>query len=90
MKHYSFKPFAVKEVSVMNNLKSKTWWEAAGIRAIKTMAQTAIASISTAAVLEEVNWTYVISATLLAGLISVLMNIQGIPEVDLVDKVEEK
>lgn len=74
----------------MNNLKSKTWWEAAGIRAIKTMAQTAIASISTAAVLEEVNWTYVISATLLAGLISVLMNIQGIPEVDLVDKVEEK
>ena len=72
----------------MRALKSKLWWEAAGTRAIKTMAQTMIGSISTAAILEDINWIYLISATLLAGFVSLLMNLQGIPEVDLREKEE--
>ena len=61
-----------------------TWdfWRAALIRAVRTMCQTAIASIGTAIVLSEVNWVYVISASLLAGLLSILNSIAtGLPEV---------
>lgn len=57
------------------------WLKASGIRAIKTIAQTAIASIGTAMVLTDVDWIYVISASLLAGLLSILMSIAGLPEV---------
>ena len=59
----------------------KNWLKAAGIRAIKTMAQTAVATISTAAVLGEVNWTMVVSASVLSGILSMLTSIAGIPEV---------
>lgn len=59
---------------------SKKWWEAAGIRAIKTIAQTAIATIGTSAVMSEVNWTMVASASLLAGILSLLTSIAGLPE----------
>ena len=59
----------------------KKWWKAAGIRALKTVAQTAIASIGTAAVLSEVNWIAVGSASVLAGLLSLLTSLAGIPEV---------
>ena len=59
----------------------KNWFKAAAIRAIKTMAQTAIATIGTAAVLNDVNWIAVISATILAGGLSMLTSIAGIPEV---------
>lgn len=59
----------------------KTWFKAAAIRAIKTMAQTAIATIGTAAVLNDVNWIAVISATILAGGLSMLTSIAGLPEV---------
>lgn len=59
----------------------KNWFKAAAIRAIKTMAQTAIAIIGTAAVLNDVNWIAVISATILAGGLSMLTSIAGLPEV---------
>ncbi len=58
------------------------FWKAAGIRAVRTICQTAVASIGTAALLQEVNWLYVASASLLAGVISVLNSIAtGLPEV---------
>lgn len=60
---------------------SKEFWKAAGIRAIRTVAQTAIASIGTAAVLSEVNWIMVSSAAILAGILSLLMALAGLPEV---------
>lgn len=59
----------------------KNWLKAAGIRAIKTVAQTAIATIGTTAVMGEVNWVMVASASALAGILSLLTSIAGIPEV---------
>lgn len=59
----------------------KNWWKAAGIRAIKTVAQTAIATIGTSALLAEVNWVAVASAAALAGVLSLLTSIAGLPEV---------
>ena len=64
------------------NLKSMSWWKAAGIRAIKTVAQTAIATIGTAAVMSQVNWVAVLSASALAGILSLLTSLAGLPEVD--------
>lgn len=58
------------------------WFKWAGIRAIKTVAQTAIATISTSAVISEVNWPIVASASVLAGLLSLLTSVAGIPEED--------
>lgn len=57
------------------------WWKAAGIRAIKTVAQTAVATIGTAAVMAEVNWWMVLSASVLAGILSLLTSVAGLPEV---------
>ncbi len=65
----------------MKQIKSSDWWECAGIRALKTIAQTAIASIGTAAVMDAVNWKMVVSASLLAGLLSMLTSLAGLPEV---------
>ena len=64
------------------NLASMSWWKAAGIRAIKTVAQTAIATIGTAAVMSQVNWVAVLSASCLAGILSLLTSLAGLPEVD--------
>lgn len=60
----------------------KNWIRAAGARAIKTVAQTAIATIGTAAVMGEVNWLMVGSASLLSGILSLLTSIAGLPELD--------
>ena len=60
---------------------SKKWLKAAGIRAIKTVAQTAVAMIGTSVVVSDVNWTMVLSASLLAGVLSVLTSVAGLPEV---------
>ena len=62
-----------------NNFKN--WFKAAGIRAIKTIAQTAIATIGTSAILSEVNWAVGSSAALLAGILSLLTSVAGLPEV---------
>lgn len=59
----------------------KKWIKAAGIRAIKTVAQTAVATIGTSYVLDEVNWVMVGSAALLAGILSLLTSVAGLPEV---------
>ena len=60
---------------------SKAWFRAAGIRAIKTIAQTAIATIGTAAVMGQVDWLMVASASVLAGVLSLLTSVAGLPEV---------
>lgn len=58
----------------------KAWIKAAGIRAVKTVAQTAVATIGTSAVMGDVNWVMVGSASLLAGILSLLTSIAGLPE----------
>ena len=67
-------------------IMNKNWWKAAGIRAIKTIAQTAIATIGTTAVMSQVNWAVVASSAALAGILSLLMSLNGLPEI----KVDEK
>ena len=66
----------------MKNVFTKEWFRAAGIRAIKTVAQTAVATIGTAAVLGDVNWLMVASASALAGVLSLLTSVAGLPEVE--------
>lgn len=60
--------------------KFMNWFKPAGIRAIRTIAQTAVATIGTAAVMAEVDWVMVLSASLLAGLLSLLTSIASLPE----------
>lgn len=60
----------------------KRWVKAAAVRAVKTVAQTAVATIGTSAVMGEVNWMMVGSASLLAGILSLLTSVAGLPEVD--------
>lgn len=68
---------------MLDKLKNSAFWKATAIRAIKTVCQTAIATIGTASLLEEVNWLVVASASVLAGILSVLTSIiTGLPEVD--------
>lgn len=64
------------------NTTMKKWIKAAGVRAIKTVCQTAIATIGTAALLDEVNWVAVVSASVLAGVLSLLTSVAGLPEVE--------
>ena len=61
--------------------KTKLWFKAAGVRAVKTAAQTAAATIGTSAILSQVDWKVVVSASLLAGLLSALTSVAGLPEV---------
>lgn len=65
---------------------SKNWIKAAGIRAIKTVAQTAIATIGTTALISEVDWIVVLSTSALAGGLSLLTSVTGLPEVEKEDK----
>ncbi len=66
----------------MKNIQNEKWWIAAGTRALKTVAQTAIATIGTAALMTEVNWVAVVSASALAGILSFLTSLAGLPEVE--------
>ena len=61
---------------------TKKWWKAAGVRAVKTVAQAAVAAIGTTAMLSEVDWLGVASTALLAGALSLLTSIAGLPEVE--------
>lgn len=64
----------------MKNLFTKAWFHASLVRSLKTVAQTAIATIGTSAVMGEVNWIAVGSASLLAGILSMLTSVAGLPE----------
>ena len=70
----------------MKNRDWKEWARAAGIRAVKTVAQTAVATIGTAAVMGEVNWVMVGSAAVLSGILSLLTSVAGLPETETVTK----
>lgn len=68
---------------MMEKRKMIDWFKAAGVRAVKTMAQTAAATIGTAAVMGEVNWMMVVSAALLSGVLSLLTSVAGLPELKI-------
>lgn len=61
--------------------KTKNWIKAAGVRAVKTIAQTAVSLISVGTVMSDINWTMVLSASVLSGILSILTSLAGIPEV---------
>lgn len=65
----------------MKKVFTKEWFIAAGIRSLKTIAQTAVATIGTSAVMGDVNWKMVLSASVLAGILSLLTSVAGLPEV---------
>jgi hypothetical protein len=65
----------------MNKTKVLKWLKAAGVRAIKTIAETAVATIGTSMFISEVNWKLVVSASILSGLLSLLISIKGLPEI---------
>lgn len=64
----------------------KKWIKAAAVRAVKTIAQAAVASIGASVVISEVDWKYIVSASLLAGILSLLTSLAGLPEVDMEEK----
>lgn len=61
---------------------TKKWWKAAGIRAIKTVAQSAVGMIAVGAAISEIDWIYVVSVAVVAGIVSMLTSIAGLPEVE--------
>ena len=65
----------------MKNRDLKQWFKAAAVRAIKTVAQTAVATIGASAAMSEVDWKFCVSAALLAGIVSMLTSVAGLPEV---------
>ncbi len=71
----------------MSYLTSKNWWEKAGIRSIKTMAQSGVAVIGSATLIEAIDWRVVISTIIVSGVLSILTSLGGLPEV--VDDAKE-
>lgn len=71
----------LKNCVFKTSVDTKKWLKASAIRAVKTMAQTAVATIGTSAVMGDVNWLMVASASALSGIISILTSVAGIPEV---------
>ena len=72
----------------MKYVNLEEWAQAAGMRALKTLAQTAVATIGTAVVLDDVNWIMVVSASVLAAILSLLSSVAGLPEVPKWEEVE--
>lgn len=72
----------LKNCVLKANVDTKEWFKAAGVRAVKTMAQTFAATIGTAAVLSAVDWKVVVSASVLSGILSIANSVAGIPEVE--------
>lgn len=72
----------LKNCVLKANVDTKEWFKAAGVRAVKTMAQTFVATVGTAAVLSAVNWKVVVSASVLSGILSIANSVAGIPEVE--------
>ncbi|MCD8381558.1 MAG: holin [Clostridiales bacterium] len=68
--------------TIIERITNSAWLKSAGVRAVKTMAETAIATIGTSAVLSDVDWAVVASATALSGLLSMLVSVAGLPEVE--------
>lgn len=66
----------------MSNLKNPKWWEAAGTRAIKTVAQAALGVIGSSAIISSIDWRIVVSASIVAGVVSLLTSLAGLPEVE--------
>lgn len=71
----------LKNCVFKTSVDTKKWIKASAVRAVKTMAQTAVATIGTSAVMGDVNWLMVASASALSGIISILTSVAGIPEV---------
>ena len=71
----------------MENILNKKWFYASGIRALRTVAQTAVATIGTSAAMADVNWIMVLSASALAGILSLLTSIAGLPEIEKEESV---
>lgn len=69
---------------------NKNWWAAAGVRALKTTAQAAIAGIGASTVISQINWVLVLSSAVVAGLLSLLTSIAGLPELDNCDNPETR
>ena len=80
----------MKNCVLKASVDTKKWIKAAGVRAVKTMAQTAVAVIGTAAVIAAVDWNVVISSSVMAGIVSILTSVAGIPEVQEQEESEEK
>lgn len=74
----------------MNKEKLIRWAKAAGVRTVKTMAETFVAMVSVAVVMSDVDWAYVASATALSGIITVATCIKGLPEVDAYEDIAEE
>lgn len=72
----------MKNCVLKASVNTKKWFKAAGIRAVKTMAQTAVAVIGTSAAVSAVDWKMVVSAAVVAGVVSLLTSVAGIPEVE--------
>ena len=83
LKYHPFRFSDLKEIMVEigNRRDWGKWFKAAGVRAIKTVAQTAAATIGTSAAMGDVNWRLVLSSSVLAGILSLLTSVAGIPEV---------
>lgn len=72
----------LKNCVLKPSVSTEKWMKAAGIRAVKTMAQTAVAVIGTAAVVSSVDWKLVVSSAIVSGVVSLLTSVAGIPEVE--------
>lgn len=79
----------MKNCVLKASVDTKKWIKAAGVRAVKTMAQTAVAVIGTAAVIAAVDWKVVVSSSVMAGIVSILTSVAGIPEVHDSEESEE-